>query len=72
MCAPSITIAWHDTIIQHVQRNTRMKFLIQQVSIAGFSLGAQIAGFIGAAFSQHKLVAIYGMISNQRFSLTQI
>lgn len=43
-----------------------MKFLtphglnVQQVSIAGFSLGAHIAGFIGASFPQQKLAAIYG------------
>ena len=45
-----------------------MKFLtqngmnIEQTSIAGFSLGAQISGFIGEFFSQPKLAAIYGII----------
>lgn len=46
-----------------------MKFLVQhgmnveQVSIAGFGVGAHIAGFIGAAFPEKKLAAIYGIIS---------
>lgn len=46
-----------------------MKFLVQhgmnveQSSIAGFGVGAHIAGFIGAAFPKKKLAAIYGKIS---------
>lgn len=35
---------------------------VQQVSIAGFGVGAHIAGFIGASFPKQKLAAIYGMI----------
>lgn len=52
-----------------------MKFLtqhglnVQEVSIAGFGVGAHIAGFIGAAFSQQKLAAIYGAISKVTHSL---
>lgn len=39
---------------------------VQQTSIAGFGVGAHIAGFIGASFPKQKLAAIYGMIFERK------
>lgn len=41
--------------------------LIEQVSIAGHSLGAQIAGFVGAKW-MGKIAAIYGSVSKRNLT----
>lgn len=45
--------------MEYLSRNHGMN--VEEVSIAGFSLGAQIAGLVGGSWHYQKVAAIYGL-----------
>lgn len=49
-----------NAIVYFIQQMTKYGLNPADVSIAGFSLGAQIAGLVGSRMPSHRIKAIYG------------
>lgn len=51
-----------NAIVYFMELSIKYGLNIEDVSIAGFSLGAQIAGLVGSSMPNRRIKAIYGMI----------